>query len=568
MKTQEKDNDRRRYPSRQLQGLAAVAGAFALGVGATVGISSFHGGRSGIPEASASGAAAAPATPLEAAGSVPSAAAPIDSTNIFVNLAKKAIPAVVNISTSKLIRSPFVQGAPDDLFRRLFQDFFQGQGGMGLVIPPGFQGMPGPNGDDGSEQLPSGPRAQGRPGKPISRPLALGTGFIIDSSGIILTNNHVVQGADEIKVQFTEDPGEQPTEAKVIGRDPMLDVALIRVKTHRKLAALPLGDSDAAQVGEYVLAVGNPFGQGHSASHGILSAKGRVNPESPIGSYLQTDAPINPGNSGGPLINLRGEVVGINTAIDARAQGIGFAIPINLVKGVLPQLEEKGSVSRGYIGAAVGEMSPAIAEKLGIPRETRAPFIASVNPGEPAAKAGVEPYDVVEAVNGKAVHAPSELVAAITSLKVGSHARLEILRNGHPREISVLIATRPGTQELAKAGGSERDDGDASGENGSKGSVHTGMSLENLTPETARVLGISPGLSGVVVSDVESGSPADRAGLSRGDLIVEVDRKPVRDIRAFHQIVNSSKKSYLLRIRKAAGRGQDVYVIGVLDLRE
>lgn len=534
-----------------------------------------------MPEASASSAATtpttAPATPppgTSGGALAASASAPafVDS-NIFVHLAQSAIPAVVNISTSKLIRSPFAQGAPDDLFRRLFQDFFRGQGGMGLMIPPGFQGMPGPGGsgepDDG-QGADQRSRPPGSSDKAISRPLALGTGFIIDPSGIILTNNHVVRGADEIKVQFTEDPNERPTEAHVIGRDPLLDVALIRVKTHRKLVALPLGDSDSAQVGEYVLAIGNPFGQGHSASHGILSAKGRVNPDSPIGSYLQTDAPINPGNSGGPLVNLRGEVIGINTAIDARAQGIGFAIPIDLVKGVLPQLEQKGSVSRGYIGAAVGPMNPGIAEKLGLPKETQAPFIASVNPGEPAAKAGLEPYDVIEAVDGKPVHSPNELIEAVTALKVGSRARFDVVRNGAHRQVPVLIAARPGEQALAQNGGEGGDEGqgDSLGAGNSRGSIPTGMRLENLTPETARVLGIPAGLHGVVVSDVEPAGPADRAGLSRGDLIVEVDRKPVADVRAFHAIVNSENRSYLLRIRKAAGRGQDVYVIGVLDLKE
>ena len=221
--------------------------------------------------------------------------------------------------------------------------------------------------EDNAPTLPPGPP----PANPKNLPkaMSLGTGFIIDSSGLILTNNHVVADADEIKISFTESLDEKPTDGEVVGRDTELDVALIRVKSKREMVAVSFGDSDALEVGEYVIAVGNPFGQGHSVTHGIISAKGRLAPDFPLANYLQTDAPINPGNSGGPLVNLKGEVIGINNAIDQRAQGIGFAIPINLVKKVLPQLRTKGTVSRGYIGVLVNEMTPEIAPKLGVPKD-------------------------------------------------------------------------------------------------------------------------------------------------------------------------------------------------------
>ncbi|MGK5087247.1 trypsin-like peptidase domain-containing protein, partial [Bdellovibrionota bacterium FG-2] len=288
---------------------------------------------------------------------------PPGDPNIFVGLSKKIVPSVVNISTFTTVRVPRGgQGTPDDLFRRFFEDFFRQHQGMG---PQGPQG-PGDDEDDGMPpthpKSPKGPK--GSPGKG-PKSMSLGTGFIIDASGLILTNNHVVIDADEIKISFTEATDEKPTDGEVVGRDPEIDVALIRIKSKREMVPLVLGDSDALEVGEYVAAVGNPFGQGHSVTHGIISAKGRLAPDFPLANYLQTDAPINPGNSGGPLVNLKGEVVGINNAIDQRAQGIGFAIPISLVKRILPQLRSNGAVARGYIGVLVSELTPELAEKLG-----------------------------------------------------------------------------------------------------------------------------------------------------------------------------------------------------------
>ena len=352
--------------------------------------------------------------PVEVQASLLSSAGEPGARNIFVRLAHQAVPSVVNISTVSTVKTAFANDPRD-----LFQEFF----GSGI------------------------------PSRDLPKTAALGTGFVIDPSGIILTNHHVVAGADEISVQFTENPEEKPTPARVIGRDPELDLALIQVKSSRKLEALPLGDSDALQVGEYVMAIGNPYGNGHSVTHGIVSAKGRNAPGA-LASWLQVDAPINPGNSGGPLLNLRGEVVGINNAIDARGQGIGFAIPINYVKHVLPQLRKGGRVERGYIGAMIGALTPDLARKIGVEEDIRAPLVTQVNPGSPAEKAGLEVYDVITSVNHSPVHSPEDLVRAIASAGVDESVSLTINRSGKERTLSVQTVSRP-SREVASRGSGE-----------------------------------------------------------------------------------------------------------------
>ena len=429
-----------------------------------------------------------------------------ESANIFVNLAKKVVPSVVNISTTTTLKSPFVQGSPDDLFRKFFEDFF-GQGGGFRWNHRGRRGGP--------DEPPDEPEDRGEnegsfrkeniknSDRSLPKAISLGTGFIIDASGLILTNNHVVADADEIRINFTESPEERPVIGTVVGRDVDMDVAIIRAKTDRKMVPLPLGDSDSLQVGEYVMAVGNPFGQGHSATHGIISAKGRFSPDFPLATYLQTDAPINPGNSGGPLVNLKGEVIGINNAIEVRAQGIGFAIPINAFKKTLPQLEKKGTVERGYIGVLVGELTPEIAEKLGLPKDTQAPFITDVVADGPGGQAGLKPYDVILSFNGKAIHSGQDLVSAVISSPVGAMATLEVLRSGKKIESKLKIGKRPnGEVEERKQKKEKR----------SKTHLDTGMSLETLTPETAHELGIKGKVLGVVVTQVAPDSPAESAG--------------------------------------------------------
>jgi serine protease Do len=395
--------------------------------------------------------------------------------------------------------------------------------------------------------------------------MSLGTGFIIDASGLILTNNHVVAGADEIKINFTEEADEKPTDGEVVGRDVELDVALIRVKTKRQMKPLELGDSDALEVGEYVAAVGNPFGQGHSITHGIISAKGRAAPEFPLAKYLQTDAPINPGNSGGPLLNLKGQVIGINNAIDQRAQGIGFAIPINAVKSVLAQLKDKGSVTRGYIGVLVNPLSPEVAAKIGAPADLVAPFVTHVYPGDPADKAGLRAYDVIVEFNGQRVKSFSDLIASVTLVPVGGTVPVKILRSGKNQTLSLTVTERPGSRpdrhERQRPGGKP--------EKKSKSAtppVETGMQLEDLSEEAARELGLARGTRGALVSLVAYGGPADQAGLMRGDLIVEADRKATRSVEDFYATVKE-KKSYLLRVRRVDAQGRDAFAVIVLDLK-
>jgi len=480
--------------------------------------------------------------------------------NIFVGLAKKAVPSVVNISTMATVKSSYNRNGPEDTFRRFFEDFFRQHGGGG-------------NPDDGDDSdddsgggLPPGPSGpKGQPGqKNRPRAMSLGSGFIIDASGLIMTNNHVVADADEIKIQFTEDLDEKPSDGEVVGRDPELDLALIRVKTKRELVPAVLGDSDTLEVGEYVMAVGNPFGQGHSVTHGIISAKEREAPDFQLAKYLQTDAPINPGNSGGPLLNLRGEVIGINNAIDQRAQGIGFAIPINLVKKVLPQLRTKGTVARGYIGVLVGELTPELAPKLGAPVDLRAPFINHVYPGEPADKAGVKTYDVILEFNGKAVHSSSDLIGAVTSVGVNQSVPIKVLRNGEEKNLSIKVMERPG---ILASGDKESKGGKKGRKKKSAPHLDSGMDLEELTPEILKELGVSGKMTGVLVSNVAYEGAADRAGLMRGDIIIEVDRKPIKDVDGFYAVVKA-KKSYLVRVRRLDPQGREAFSVIILDLKE
>lgn len=488
------------------------------------------------------------AVALFAAGVPAATTGPITvDANIFVNLAKKTVPSVVNISTLSTVRRGYGggMGGQEDLFRQFFEDFLRRRGG---------------DRDRGSEDEEEGEdggnRERGGRGGP--KAMALGTGFIIDASGLILTNNHVVAGADEIKIHFTESTDEKPTDGEVVGRDPEIDIALIKVKTKRELIPLVFGDSDALEVGEYVVAVGNPFGQGHSVTHGIISAKGRLAPDFPLASYLQTDAPINPGNSGGPLVNLKGEVIGINNAIEARAQGIGFAIPINAIKKILPQLRTKGTVSRGYIGVLVNELTPEIATKIGVSKDLRAPFVTHAYPGEPADKAGLQTYDVILSLNGKTVKSAADLIAAVTSLSVGESVPVKVLRGKEEKTLTIKVSQRPSTLPGEPSRDPKKKEKKPT-------RVETGMELETVTPDIAREVGLSEKTTGVVVSSIAFGGPADRAGLARGDVIVEADRKPLKNVDDFFSMVKE-KKAYLLRVRRPDPQGRDVFSVILLDL--
>lgn len=350
---------------------------------------------------------------------------------------------------------------------------------------------------------------------------ALGSGVVVDSSGLILTNNHVVEKATEIKVKF--DTGKEYT-AKVLGRDPKTDLALIKIKADGDFPnAVALGDSDAIRVGDWVMAVGNPFGLGQTVTTGVISAKGRVIGAGPYDDFLQTDAAINPGNSGGPLFDMQGRVVGINTAIIAQGQGIGFAIPINLAKELLPQLE-KGKVVRGWLGLSIQDLNPELSRSFDI-KDSKGVLIAGVVPDGPAQKAGLMQGDVVTAFNGKPVanaHVLSRMAAATSP---NTKVTLDIVRGGQPKSISVVLATMP--QNIGQLGASEQG-----AEPGT-----WGMTVQDLTPEIARQLGVKSKEKGVVVSAVAAGSAAEMAGLQPGDIIKEVNRQRVANTNDFEKAI-------------------------------
>jgi serine protease Do len=401
------------------------------------------------------------------------------------------------------------------------------------------------------EQQPTSPFGQGNPhefwepferwfGGPLPRrpfrERSLGSGFIINRDGFILTNNHVVENADEIVVRLSD---EKEYKAKIIGRDPKTDIAVIKIESDSTLTPVAMGDSDALRVGEWVMAIGNPFGLEHTVTAGIVSAKGRFIGQTSYDQFIQTDVAINPGNSGGPLINLEGEVVGINTAIFSRTGGsigIGFAIPINLAKELLPELEEKGRVTRGWLGVLIQKVTPEIAETLGL-EEARGALVADVMKDGPAAEAGIEVGDVIIEFDGHSVKDSNELPLMVARTKVGTSVALKLIRNGKLNDLSVRIG------ELKEEGEEV-----ATTESGSD----YGLTVQPLTPEIADSLGLGDDVEGVVISSVEPGSSAEDAGLRRGDVIIEVNRQPVKDMRSYRSAIKgvAEGKSILLLVRR------------------
>jgi serine protease Do len=459
----------------------------------------------------------------------------------FSELVKRVGGGVVNISTfarPKIQRrSPpgGFQGPmdPNDPFRNFFEEFFGGR-------------MPGPRSET--------PPPQARPQKP--QPFALGTGFIIDETGLILTNHHVIGGAEEVKIQFNEDDEFVP--AEIIGKDPELDVALLSVKSKGKLTPIALGDSDRIEVGEYVLAIGNPLGYGHTVTHGILSAKERKAPEMRLAKYLQTDASINPGNSGGPLLNMKGEVIGINNAIDARGQGIGFAIPINTVKQILPQLKTKGSYSRGYLGVSAGEVSEEMASQLELPKGTKGVMVAEVIPGEAADRSGLKPYDVITSVNGEKVAAPIDLTTKITAVKVGDSVEIRYFRKGKEKTTQVKLGERP--RQLSDLSGEESPVPEKKKKPSESAVKEWGFDAEELNETVAREFGIpaesGKKMKGVVVTDLAFGKAAAESGINRGDLILDVGGREIKTLANLEDALRAIKgKSTMVRTRRLSPGG-------------
>jgi serine protease Do len=356
-----------------------------------------------------------------------------------------------------------------------------------------------------------------RGGQSDEAPLSPGTGsgFIIDPKGLVLTNNHVVADAVNIKVRL--DDG-RSFEGEVLGRDPLTDVALVRLKGKvENLKTVRLGDSEVIRVGDWVVAIGNPFGLAQSVSAGIISALDRQIGASRYDQFLQTDAAINPGNSGGPLFNLKGEVVGMNTAIIGAATGIGFAVPSNLIKALLPQLEKDGLVTRGWLGVAIQDVTPALAKALGLPAREGA-LIGSVNDGSPAARAGLKEEDVVVAIDGEKVGSSSALTRIVALKRPDSTVTLSVVRNGKPIEVKVTLGVRPDLEsvgDLKKRAAPTED------------SQRLGLSFQDIDPRLADATGLPR--QGALVVEVAPGSPAEEAGLRRGMAVIELNRRPIRN---------------------------------------
>jgi serine protease Do len=374
---------------------------------------------------------------------------------------------------------------------------------------------------------------------------SLGSGVVVSEDGYILTNNHVVAEAEQIMVTFTE---EKQYEAKIIGRDPKTDIALIKIEVDKPIPAAKLGDSDALRIGDWVVAIGNPFGLGSTVTAGIVSAKGRVIGAGPYDDFIQTDASINPGNSGGPLFNLDAEVVGINTAIFTQTGGnigIGFAIPINMAKSVMTQLKEKGKVTRGLLGVTIQRITPEIKDKFDL-KTTEGALIAEVAKGSAAEKGGLQRGDVIIRYDGKKVKEMSALPPMVAQTPVGKEVEIVVIRKGRERRLTAVIeelkeeaaAAAPPSPEIEEA---------------------FGLSVQELTPELAEALSLQ-GEKGVVISSIRRGSPADEAGLQRGDLVQEIEHESIEDMDDYRRVMekSASKKQILMVVRH---RGHTGYVV-------
>ena len=378
---------------------------------------------------------------------------------------------------------------------------------------------------------------------------SLGSGFVVDPAGLVLTNNHVVEHASRIRVRVNS--GRQ-MDATVVGTDAQTDLAVLRIKTNERLPALKLAQADDTQVGDWVLAFGSPFGLEHTMTAGIISAKGRVIGAGPYDNFLQTDAAINPGNSGGPLVNLRGEAVGINTIIYSQSggfEGVGFAIPASLAQGIYHQLMTSGKVTRGWLGVSTQELTPELARAFGVPAG-RGVVVAQVEPGSPAATAGLRSGDVLLEYNGQPVSSMRDLSLAVAETQVGTSSKVSIIRQGQQRSVEIRVGERPQQmteqQELELPRGTAEQPG------------KLGVGLTNVTAEMAQEFGLSTN-EGALITEVRPGSPADSAGLRAGDVIREMNRAPVRSAADVAAAMRNTKASstVLLRVER---QGSTVYV--------
>ena len=510
------ESERASSPWRNRKRLAAIG----FGLGATLALSPFVWAED--PLAAGSPPQATQTTP-------PTMTSPIAliQHQSLAPLVKKVSPAVVNISVSRsadadsaaeepeLAPAPGFPNSPFDQFlRRFFEQ--QGPGGQRHMFP----------------QAP-GSRAQR---------IALGSGFIIDPTGYVVTNSHVVGDAGKVEVTL---PDNSKYTAKIVGRDPKTDIAVLKITSDKPLPYVTFGDSSAAQVGDWVMAVGNPFGLGGTVTTGIISARGRDIHSGPFDDFLQIDAPINRGNSGGPTFNLEGEVIGVNTAIyspNGGSVGIGFAVPSNVTKAVAIQLKEHGKISRGWLGVQIQEVTPPIAASLGLHSEQGA-LVAVVTPDSPGAKAGLKQGDVILSFNGENVAHLRDLPRLVAAAAPDSHAAMTVWRNGQMIQLQTTVGELADNDRVAAAEEEQPARAEA-----------LGMHFSQLTSELRRNLQLGKDVHGVVVERVDSGSPADDAGLSGGDVLVAVNQHPVNTPEEatgkLKEIAASSKKNALLLLNR------------------
>ena len=499
------------------------AAAIGFGLGATLALSPFVWAEN--PPITGNSAEVSPAVPQTLTSPVA-----LIQQQSFAPLVKKVSPAVVNISVSQkadadaMVEEPEMTPSPgfpnspfDEFLRRFFEQ--QSPGGQRHLFP----------------QTPNGQ----------ARRIALGSGFIIDPSGYVVTNSHVVGDAAKVEVTLQDN---SKYAAKIVGRDPKTDIAVLKINADKPLPHVTFGDSSAAQVGDWVMAVGNPFGLGGTVTTGIISARGRDIHSGPFDDFLQIDAPINRGNSGGPTFNLEGEVIGINTAIyspNGGSVGIGFAVPSNVAKPLVAQLEEHGKVSRGWLGVQIQEVTPAIAASLGLHGEHGA-LVAVVTPGSPGAKAGIKQGDVILSFNGTEVSQLRDLPRLVAGTAPDTGASMTVWRNGQNIELQAKVGELA-NEKVAFANGGDDEDQPAKAE-------ALGMHFAPLTGQLRRELHVAKDVHGVVVTRVDNGSAAEDVGLSEGDVLVTIDQQPVNTpeeaAEKLREVANSPKKSALLLLNR------------------
>jgi serine protease Do len=445
-------------------------------------------------------------------------------SNSFADIIEKASPAVVEISMTRVVKASEQQGNNPFLSDPFFRQFFGGQG-----------------------MRPRDQREQG-----------LGSGVIISPAGYIVTNNHVVDKATSLKVTLSDG---RDFSAKLVGADPQTDVAVVKINAS-DLPTMPFANSDGTRVGDLCFAIGNPFGQSHTVTMGIVSAKGRNLRESlgQIQDFIQTDASINPGNSGGALINARGEMIGMNTMIltgggasfggEAGNIGIGFAVPSNLTKQVMDQLMKGGKVSRGYIGVTLQSVTPEVAQQFGL-KDTHAAVVDQVVPGKPGDKAGLKVGDAIVGIDGQKVEDSNDLTLKVTEHAPGTTVALDVIRDGKPMKVNVTLGQRPSAVNFDEQGGRGNNGGDDS-DNGSAGNVGKayGLTVETLTSDLTQQLQLPASTHGVVIDSVDQDSPAADV-VGRGDVIIAVNRHPVNNVDEFQRLISEAHgKPALLTVNR------------------